>query len=42
MDMARKNTLDLIVNTESTKYANWSAFLFFLQVLKAITWSFEV
>ena len=40
MDMARKNNLDIMVKTESIKCVNWSAFehfLFFLQLLKAIT-----
>ena len=37
MDMARKNTLYVMVKTECTKCSNWSALLFFIQVLKTIT-----
>ena len=35
MDTA-ENTLDVMVKTESTKYANLLALLFYLQVLNAI------
>ena len=40
MNMARENALELMVKTESTKYANWSDFghsSSFLQLSKAIT-----